>query len=48
MDCIEFLKENINENMSLSDIVSVFEKMCEEPMEDDLLSDKYKRIDYRV
>ena len=37
MDCIEFLKENINENMSLSDIVSVFEKMCEEPMENDML-----------
>ncbi len=37
MDCIEFLEENINEKMSLSDIVSVFEKMCEEQMENDML-----------
>ncbi|MBQ6569617.1 MAG: hypothetical protein IJL87_05125 [Clostridia bacterium] len=36
-DLVAFLKENINDSLSLSDIVNVFEKMCEVPIANDML-----------
>lgn len=36
-DHISFLKKNINEKMSLSEIVDVFEKMCARPIDNDML-----------
>jgi len=36
-DHVGFLKENINKDMSLAEIVDVFEKMCAEPIDDDML-----------
>ena len=36
-DHISFLKKNINKEMSLLEIVNVFEKMCDEPINDDML-----------
>ena len=36
-DLIEYLKNNVNDTMSLSEIVNVFEKMCETPIENDML-----------
>ena len=36
-DHISFLKKNINDKMSLSDIVGVFEKMCARPIDNDML-----------
>lgn len=36
-DHISFLKNNIKKDMSLLEIVNVFEKMCAEPMENDML-----------
>ena len=32
-DHVGFLKENINKDMSLAEIVDVFEKMCAEPID---------------
>jgi hypothetical protein len=37
IDPVTFLKENINDSLPLSDIVNVFEKMCELPIENDML-----------
>ena len=37
MNLLEKLKESINESMSLSDIVKAFEKMCEEPIDTDMI-----------
>ena len=37
MNLLEKLKESINESMSLSDIVKAFEKMCEEPIDNDMI-----------
>ena len=36
-DHVGFLKKNINKDMSLSEIVDVFEKMCAEPIDNDML-----------
>lgn len=36
-DHISFLKKNINDKMSLSEIVDVFEKMCARPIDNDML-----------
>lgn len=36
-DHVGFLKKNINKAMSLSEIVDVFEKMCAEPIDNDML-----------
>ena len=37
MYLLEQLNESINESMSLSDIVKAFEKMCEEPIDNDMI-----------
>lgn len=37
MNYIEKLENSINENMSLSEIVELFEKFCEEPINDDMI-----------
>ena len=37
MDYLNFLKESIDETMSLSDIVYVFEKMCEKQIDNDMV-----------
>lgn len=36
-DFVSFLKENINDSLSLSDIVNVFERMCREPIPEDMI-----------
>ena len=37
MNLLEKLNESINESMSLYDIVKAFEKMCEEPIDNDMI-----------
>ncbi len=37
MNFIGYLERNINNDMSLPDIINVFEKMCEEPLENDMI-----------
>lgn len=37
MDYLRFLKESIDETMSLSEIVDVFEKMCEKQIDNDMV-----------
>ncbi|MBP3203961.1 MAG: hypothetical protein J6M66_00905 [Lachnospiraceae bacterium] len=37
MDNIEFLNKSITENMSLGEIVDVFEKMCEVKIQDEMI-----------
>ncbi len=37
MYLLEQLNESINESMSLPDIVKAFEKMCEEPIDNDMI-----------
>jgi len=37
MDYIEKLENSINEKMTLSEIITVFEKFCEEPIDDDMI-----------
>ena len=37
MNCVEMLKQSISETMSVSDIVDAFEKMCQEPIEHEMI-----------
>ena len=37
MDYLDFLKKSIDDTMPLSDIILTFEKMCEEPIGDDMI-----------
>ena len=37
MDCLAMLKESVNETMSLPEIVDAFEKMCQEPIDNDMI-----------
>lgn len=37
MELLGFLKENITDTMTLPEIVDVFEKMCETPVDEDLI-----------
>ncbi|MBR0512300.1 hypothetical protein [Ruminococcus sp.] len=37
MDYIDILKNTIDDNMTLPDIVNAFEKMCEEPIDNDMI-----------
>ena len=37
MDLLEYLKAEISDSMSLPEIIDAFERMCEIPVEDDLI-----------
>lgn len=41
MALLEFLKNNISENSTLEEIISVFKEMCRTPIEEDLLLLEY-------
>ena len=41
MSLLKFLNDNISANNTTDEIIDVFEKMCETPMEDDLLLLEY-------
>jgi len=46
MKLLEYLKQNITTDVSLDEILSIFEEMCKTPIEEDLLLNEYGVYDF--
>ena len=46
MELLEYLKCNISTNISLDEIINIFEEMCKTPIEEDLLLNEYGVYDF--
>ncbi len=46
MELLEYLKCNISINISLDEIIYIFEEMCKTPIEEDLLLNEYGVYDF--